>query len=81
MKTILKVTYEAAVPTTYTPPESFLAIVPSKDSGLKVFRGYAELVTWSSAACQYSNRGYHSEKMLTVEELRDCLKAYEERNL
>jgi hypothetical protein len=76
----LKITYQAPVPVMYTPGEEFLAIVPSKNSGLRVNYGWAELVSWSGGAEQYSKFDYIGTSTLTIEELSACVKAYEERN-
>jgi hypothetical protein len=80
MTTKLKVTYQAPVPVLHTPMEQFLAVVPHKKSGLRVMAGWAELVTWSESAHQYSTRDYTGSFKLTIEELSACVKAYEERN-
>jgi hypothetical protein len=80
MTTKLKITYEAPVPTIYTPIEEFLVVVPGKDSGLRVTAGWAELVAWSEGALQYTTYHYSDTSLLTIEELSACVKAYEERN-
>jgi hypothetical protein len=76
----LKITYQAPVPVMFTPGEEFLAIVPSKNAGLRVNYGWAELVSWSAGGEQHSKYEYTGTSMLTIEELSACVKAYEERN-
>lgn len=76
--TKIKVEYTAPVPHMYTPPDIFIATLPSK-VGIKVFDNYFELVKWSDTGHHWVPLTHHDRGKLTISDLSLLVDAYNNR--